>query len=69
MIGCVSDPTGGALRILGMDPAREGTKIRSRLGVVPQQDNLDEELSVAENLYVYGRYFDLPPRRAAPPHR
>ena len=60
MIGCVSDPTGGALRILGMDPAREGTKIRSRLGVVPQQDNLDEELSVAENLYVYGRYFDLP---------
>ena len=60
MIGCVSDPTGGALRILGMDPAREGTGIRSRLGVVPQQDNLDEELSVAENLYVYGRYFDLP---------
>ncbi|WP_419925705.1 ABC transporter ATP-binding protein [Candidatus Poriferisocius sp.] len=60
MIGCVSDPTGGALRILGMDPSREGTKIRARLGVVPQQDNLDEELSVAENLYVYGRYFDLP---------
>ena len=60
MIGCVSDPTGGALRILGMDPSREGTKIRTRLGVVPQQDNLDEELSVAENLYVYGRYFDLP---------
>ena len=60
MIGCVSDPTGGALRIMGMDPAREGTNIRARLGVVPQQDNLDEELSVAENLYVYGRYFDLP---------
>ena len=60
MIGCVSDPSGGALRILGMDPSREGTNIRSRLGVVPQQDNLDEELSVAENLYVYGRYFDLP---------
>ncbi|MCY4272008.1 MAG: ABC transporter ATP-binding protein [bacterium] len=60
MIGCVSDPTGGALRILGMDPSREGTRIRSRLGAVPQQDNLDEELSVAENLYVYGRYFDLP---------
>ncbi|WP_419919486.1 ABC transporter ATP-binding protein [Candidatus Poriferisocius sp.] len=60
MIGCVSDPTGGALRIMGMDPAREGTRIRARLGVVPQQDNLDEELSVAENLYVYGRYFDLP---------
>ncbi len=60
MIGCVSSPTGGALRILGMDPAREGPDIRSRLGVVPQQDNLDEELSVAENLYVYGRYFDLP---------
>ncbi len=60
MIGCVSAPTGGALRVMGMDPAREGTRIRSRLGVVPQQDNLDEELSVAENLYVYGRYFDLP---------
>ena len=60
MIGCVSNPTGGALRIMGLDPAREGPLIRSRLGVVPQQDNLDEELSVAENLYVYGRYFDLP---------
>ena len=60
MIGCVSNPTGGALRIMGLDPASEGTLIRSRLGVVPQQDNLDEELSVAENLYVYGRYFDLP---------
>ncbi|GMA85477.1 hypothetical protein GCM10025868_07270 [Angustibacter aerolatus] len=43
MIGCVSPPTGGTLRILGRDPRREGAQIRARLGVVPQQDSLDGE--------------------------
>ena len=59
MIGCVSPITGGTLRILGMDPTSDGPRIRSRLGVVPQQDSLDTELSVRENLLIYGRYFGL----------
>ncbi|WP_448638352.1 ABC transporter ATP-binding protein [Geodermatophilus sp. URMC 63] len=60
MIGAVSPPTSGELRVLGMDPAVDGPAIRARLGVVPQTDNLDLELTVAENLHVYGRYFGLP---------
>ncbi|MET8144031.1 ATP-binding cassette domain-containing protein [Sphaerisporangium sp. NPDC005288] len=59
MIGCVSMPTGGELSILGMDPVRDGTRIRARLGVCPQLDNLDFDLSVRENLTVYARYFGL----------
>ena len=64
MIGCVSQPTEGTLRILGLDPARDGAKIRARLGVCPQQDTLDPELTVRQNLTVYARYFGIP-RRAA----
>ncbi|HZU20949.1 MAG TPA: ABC transporter ATP-binding protein [Gaiellaceae bacterium] len=60
MIGAVSPPSGGTLRVFGRDPARDGTAIRARLGVVPQDDNLDLELDVAENLFVYGRFFGLP---------
>jgi len=60
MIACVSPVTAGELRILGLDPATHGPAIRARLGVVPQQDTLDMELTVAENLAIYGRYFDLP---------
>ncbi len=59
MIGCVSPPTAGSLRIMGMDPATHGPQIRARLGVVPQRDTLDEELTVEENIWVYGRYFGL----------
>jgi lipooligosaccharide transport system ATP-binding protein len=60
MIGCVSPITEGTLRILGFDPAVDGSRIRARLGVVPQEDSLDVELTVRENLLIYGRYFDLP---------
>jgi lipooligosaccharide transport system ATP-binding protein len=60
MIACVSPVTAGTLRILGRDPAVDGPRIRARLGVVPQQDTLDMELTVRENLLIYGRYFDLP---------
>jgi lipooligosaccharide transport system ATP-binding protein len=60
MIGCVAPITAGSLRILDMDPATEGPRIRARLGVVPQQDTLDLEMTVAENLYIYGRYFGMP---------
>src|SRR5438270_12601428 len=60
MIGCVSPVSDGTLRVLGMDPAVDGPKIRARVGVVPQEDTLDVELTVRENLLIYGRYFDLP---------
>ncbi len=59
MIGCVSPVTDGTLTILGLEPARDGPRIRARLGVVPQQDTLDTELTVRENLLIYGRYFGL----------
>ncbi|MFG1817094.1 ABC transporter ATP-binding protein [Kribbella sp. NPDC049174] len=59
MIGAVSPASGGTLRILGMDPATEGPSIRARLGVCPQDDTLDTELTVRENLTIYGRYFGL----------
>jgi len=60
MIACVSPVSGGTLRVLGLDPAADGPSIRARLGVVPQEDSLDTELTVLDNLLVYGRYFDLP---------
>jgi lipooligosaccharide transport system ATP-binding protein len=60
MIGAVSPASGGTLRVLGRDPERDGPAIRERLGVVPQEDNLDLELDVGENLLVYGRFFGLP---------
>src|SRR5687767_3553872 len=59
MIGCVSPMSAGTLRVLGMDPIADGPRIRARLGVVPQQDTLDTELTVRENLTLYGRYFGL----------
>lgn len=65
MIGAVSTRTSGGLTVLGLDPDEFGPEIRSRLGVVPQQDNLDNELRVRENLLTYGRYFGLPRRQIA----
>jgi lipooligosaccharide transport system ATP-binding protein len=60
MIAAVSPVSGGELRILGMDPASHGPAIRGRLGVCPQEDQLDNELNVRDNLYIYGRYFGIP---------
>ncbi len=60
MVGAVSARTSGELSILGLDPNLEGPAIRAQLGVVPQQDNLDHEVTVRDNLVVYGRYFGLP---------
>jgi lipooligosaccharide transport system ATP-binding protein len=64
MVGCVSPVTSGTLRVLDLDPAIDGARIRGRLGVVPQEDTLDMELTVRENLIIYARYFDLPRREA-----
>nr|WP_230978577.1 ABC transporter ATP-binding protein [Georgenia yuyongxinii] len=60
MVGAVSPASGGQLRIFGLDPATHGPAVRARLGVVPQRDTLDEELTVEENIWIYGRYFGLP---------
>ncbi|TRW43399.1 ABC transporter ATP-binding protein [Georgenia yuyongxinii] len=60
MVGAVSPASGGQLRIFGLDPATDGPAVRARLGVVPQRDTLDEELTVEENIWIYGRYFGLP---------
>jgi lipooligosaccharide transport system ATP-binding protein len=59
MVGCVSPVSSGELRLFGLDPASHGPAIRARLGSCPQRDTLDEELTVQENLWVYGRYFGL----------
>jgi lipooligosaccharide transport system ATP-binding protein len=60
MIGCVSVPSGGTLRVLGLDPVHDGPRIRARLGVCPQQDSLDTDLTVTDNLTVYAGYFGIP---------
>jgi lipooligosaccharide transport system ATP-binding protein len=59
MIACMSPISSGELTVLGLHPARDGARVRARIGLVPQQDTLDAELTVRENLYIYGRYFDL----------
>ncbi|MCI0679412.1 MAG: ABC transporter ATP-binding protein [Actinobacteria bacterium] len=66
MITTVSPITDGKLTVFGLDPASQGREIRQRIGVVPQEDNLDVELTVAENLYVYGRYHDMTRSQIAP---
>lgn len=60
MIGCTSPVSAGELSVMGLDPGRDAARIKARLGVVPQLDNLDTELTVRENLLMYARYFDLP---------
>jgi len=60
MIACASPVTEGELSVIGMNPATQAREIKARLGVVPQTDNLDTELTVRENLEMYARYFDIP---------
>src|SRR5580693_2583346 len=60
MVSCISPPTEGTLTVLGQDPKTKGPQIRARLGLVPQEDSLELELSAMDNLIMYGRYFDLP---------
>ena len=59
MVAAVSPPSSGELQVLGMDPTKDGSAIRARLGVCPQEDTLDTELNVRDNLYIYGRYFGI----------
>jgi lipooligosaccharide transport system ATP-binding protein len=60
MISCISPISGGTLRVLGRDPVTDGAAIRARMGLVPQEDSLDLDLTVLDNLMIYGRYFDMP---------
>ncbi|HET9468473.1 MAG TPA: ABC transporter ATP-binding protein [Vicinamibacterales bacterium] len=64
MIACASPVTSGDLRVLEMNPRTQASRIKARLGVVPQQDNLDTEITVRENLLMYARYFDIPRQTA-----
>jgi len=66
MIACASPVTEGELSVIGMDPRTQAAQIKARLGVVPQTDNLDAELTVLENLLMYARYFDIPMSVAKP---
>jgi lipooligosaccharide transport system ATP-binding protein len=66
MISCSSPPSGGELSVLGMRAWQDGRRIKARMGVVPQENNLDEDVSVLDNLLIYGRYFDVPPRVSRP---
>jgi len=65
MIECISPRSGGQLSVFGMDAGRDQRQIRAMLGVVPQENNLDSELSVYDNLLMYSRFFDIPKREAA----
>jgi lipooligosaccharide transport system ATP-binding protein len=64
IIYCFMPPSSGEVRVFGIDVTDEPWKIKSRLGVMPQDDNLDPDLSVLENLVVYARYFEIPAREA-----
>lgn len=59
MIATTSPVSGGHLEVLGLDPVHDGARIRARLGVVPQEDTLDSELTVEDSIIIYGRYFGL----------
>ena len=65
MIACVSPKTSGSLTVLGMDPDTDPAAIKARLGVVPQETNLDPDFTCFGNLYTYARYFDIPEKAAA----
>src|SRR6202142_1231668 len=66
IIYCFMPPTSGDVRVFGIDVLKDPGSIKSRIGVMPQDDNLDPDLSVIENLTVYSRYFDMPRKTAAP---
>src|SRR5512137_2202601 len=65
MIACVSPKTSGTLTVLGMDPDTDPVRIKARLGIVPQETNLDPDFTCYGNLFLYARYFDIPDKAAA----
>jgi lipooligosaccharide transport system ATP-binding protein len=68
-ISCFMPPTGGTVTVFGMDVTKQSSEIKGRIGVMPQDINLDPDLSVLENLVVYARYFDIPKKDSIPAAR
>jgi lipooligosaccharide transport system ATP-binding protein len=66
IISCFLPPTAGTVKVFGTDVTRKPSAIKARMGLMPQEDNLDPDLSVYENLLVYARYFDIPKKQAEP---
>lgn len=66
MIHCFMPPTSGGIKVFGLNVFKDSSLIKSRIGVMPQDDNLDIDLSVYENLIVYARYFDIPKKISSP---
>lgn len=66
IIYCFMPPTSGSVSIFGMQVAERPSEIKSRIGVMPQEANLDPDLTVLENLIVYARYFDIPKKKSLP---
>ncbi|OGW29718.1 MAG: ABC transporter ATP-binding protein [Nitrospirae bacterium GWC2_57_13] len=66
IISCFLTPSAGSVSVFGLDAAREPARIKARVGVMPQETNLDPDLNVLENLIVYARYFDIPKRSSTP---
>ncbi len=69
VIYCFMPPTSGEVKVFGIDVNENPSRIKSRIGVMPQDDSLDPDLSVFENLIVYARYFDIPKRVSVPSAR
>ncbi len=66
IIYCFMPPTSGNVTVFDLDVTKEPSAIKSRIGVMPQDDNLDPDLSVFQNLIVYARYFDIPKKASGP---
>lgn len=66
MMYCLSQATQGELFILGLNVRNHAKEIKSRIGVVPQDDGLDADFSVLDNLLLYARYFQIPEAVAKP---
>jgi lipooligosaccharide transport system ATP-binding protein len=64
IISCYMPPTSGTVTVFGTEVNGNPSDIKSSLGILPQEDNLDPDLSVTENLVVYARYFDIEKREA-----
>jgi lipooligosaccharide transport system ATP-binding protein len=66
IIYCFMPPSAGDVRVFGMNVVESPSQIKARIGVMPQEDNLDPDLSVIENLIIYARYFDIPKKVSSP---
>ena len=66
VIYCFMPPTGGDVRVFEISVVENPRLIKMRIGVMPQENNLDPDLTVLENLIVYARYFDISRKESLP---